>query len=549
MKKARLLLIIFVGFVIFHSCVKPADIDFNKMTSPVYTGEWAVPLATSHITLKDVIASSTAMITDPTSGLISFTYHINNLTSTTADVLMKIPNQSLPVQNFSFNSTDPNSGLPLSFGPGIIFPYTTYTDVPLTLANSTQKLDSIYVKSGTITIPITSNFNKSATITLSAPNIINKTTRVKIPIPVINLTPTSPNTSISFDVSNCIIILKNVNSVPNTMHFDINMNLTGNANPTLPVYSFNMGVNVSNLSFSSLYGNLGQFSMDLSQNVNLDFFKTNLGGGFQFGPGAINLTLNIDNSFGIPVQVNTTTFNAHSDVNSPYDIPIKLFGPALPNTINILAPAVFGQTKTTTVVSTNPNIADAFNISPTKIVLVANALTNAGNPGGYNFVKDNSMINMNMDVALQLFASISNFTFQDTVSFNLTNIDKLQSAAFRINTTNGFPLGVKLQAYFVDASYHVLDAMFTEPLPDLLKPAVTGGAPNYKTVTPTSYQFPDIVYDQARLTKIQNAKKIIIKLVLNTDPTANSGLIKIYDSYYFDSSIAVKAKANISSTN
>jgi hypothetical protein len=101
-----------------------------------------------------------------------------------------------------------------------------------------------------------------------------------------------------------------------------------------------------------------------------------------------------------------------------------------------------------------------------------------------------------------------------------------------------------LQAYFTDQNYNVLDAMFTEPLPDILKPAAVSGAPDYKTTTPTTYQFPDIVYDQTRLTKIKNAKKIILKVILNT---TSGGQVKIYDSYYFDSKIAIRAKAKLQS--
>ncbi|MDP4240621.1 MAG: hypothetical protein Q8904_14255, partial [Bacteroidota bacterium] len=314
--------------------------------------------------------------------------------------------------------------------------------------------------------------------------------------------------------------------------------------PTLANYTLNMPVSITNLQFSSMYGNLGQFTSNLSQTFDFSTFKGNLGTGFQFSPGAINLNLSVANSFGLPVRYTATTFNAHSDVNTPHDVPIYLFGSTTPNTFDIAASTAIGTTKTTTVTSTNPNITDAFNIYPNKIVMVANAQTNPSGPGNLNFVTDKSMMTANMNIMLNFFASIQNFTFQDTLDFDLKDITKLESLAFRINTTNGFPIGVKLQAYFTDNNYNVLDAMFTDPLPDFLKPATASGAPDYKTITPTSYQFPDIIYDQARINKIKYAKKIILKLVLNTP---NSGPVKIYDSYYFDTKIAVRAKANLQS--
>lgn len=538
MKKARLLFISIIGVTILQSCMKSSDFNFNKMTNPVYNGEWAVPLVNSHITLKDILKNQDSTMQTNQQGLVTLVYNIKNMTSQTADQLMKIPDQSLPVKNFSFPTSV--SGIPIiDLSTGKSFPISFATDVPLTLANSTQKLESIYIKSGTIKIPINSNFNKTTVLTIHAPNIIKKSTGVEIDILPITITPSATNAFVTIDISGCTLLLKTVNGISNTIHFDISMIMQGNSNPTLQNYSFGMGIEITNLLFGNMYGDLGRFTMNLSQTVDFSVFKTNLGTGFQFGPDAIKLNINADNSFGLPIQLNATTFTAHSDIPTPHDVPIKLFGPTAENIINIEAPTVFGQTRRTTVSSTNPNLSDAFNISPNKIILVADALTNPGNSSNLNFASDKSAIKVNMDIMLKLFASINNFAFQDTLSFDLKNADQLESASFRINTTNGFPLGVRMQVFFTDANYTILDAIFTDPIPEMLKPGIASGAPDYKTVTPSTYQFPDIAYDQVRLNKIKNAKKIILKAILNTP---NNGLVKIYDSYYINTKIAIRTK-------
>ena len=542
MKKTRLLFFLFIVVSFSHSCVKPSDFDFSKMVNPVYTGEWAVPLVTSHITINDILKNQSSTLQVDQQGLVKLIFAVKTATSQTADQLMKIPDQNLAVQNFSFATTNPT----IDLSSGKQYSTTYSVDVPLTLANATQKGDSIYVKAGTIRIPINSNFNKPATISIQAPNILNKTSRAKLSIPVINLTPTAPNSFVNVDLTNYIIILKTVNGVANTLHFDLNMTMQGNASTTLATYTFNMPINITNLQFASMYGNLGQFNMDMSQTIDFSTFKGNLGTGFQFSPGAISLNINADNSFGAPIRYTTTTFNAHSDANTPHDVPINLFVSPTTNTFDISASTALGTTKTTTITSTNPNITDAFNISPNKLVLVANAQTNPSGAGILNFVSDKSAINVNMNVNMNFFANINNFSFQDTLSFDLKNIDQLESLSLRINTTNGFPIGVKLQAYFTDQNYTVLDAMFNDPLPDVLKPASVSGAPDYKTTSPTTYQFPDVIYDQARIAKIKNAKNIILKLVLNTP---NNGPVKIYNTYYFDSKIAIRAKAKLQSSN
>jgi len=543
MKKVRLLIITIIGVVILQSCIKTADYDFTKMVSPVYNGEWAVPLVSSHITLRDILTNQSSTLQTDAQGLVTLVYNIKNLTSLTADQLMKIPNQSFTVPNITIPTTIPNTNTPLfdlTPGHNVTIP-TISTDIPLTLANSTQIIESIYIKSGKITIPINTNFNKTTTIKILAPNIINRSTNTAIDIPAIIITNGNRNASVNVDISNCILLLSTVNGVNNTLHFDFNLTMQGDNNPMPANYTFGMGLTLFNLQFERLYGNLGQFNMNLSQMVDISVFKTNLGGGFQFGPNAIKLKINVDNSFGLPIQLNTTTFTAHSDINIPHDVPIKFFANT-DNTFLINAQANFGDpAKTTSFLSDNPNISDAFNIIPNKISLVANALTNPTSPVNQNFVTDKSSINVNMDVMLSLYASITNFAFQDTLSFDLKNVDQLESIYFNLNTTNGFPMGVKMQVFFTDENYNQLDAMFTTPQ-DILIPATVSGIP--PIITPAPYHFPEIQYDQTRLNKIKNAKKIIIKAILNTP---NNSLVKIYDSYYIDTKIAVRAKAKLHS--
>ena len=183
MKKVRLLLFSILGVFILQSCIKSSEYDFSKMTNPVYTGEWAIPLVTSHITLRDILTNQNSSLQTDAQGLVSFVYSIKNLASQSADQLMKIPDQNLLVQYFSFQTTNP----PIDLSAGKQYSTSFSADIPLSLANVTQKLDSIYIKSGTIRIPITTNFNKPATITIQSPNIINKSTILKITIPTINL--------------------------------------------------------------------------------------------------------------------------------------------------------------------------------------------------------------------------------------------------------------------------------------------------------------------------------------------------------------------------
>ncbi len=535
MKKNRSFLFILLVTSMLQSCIKTADFNFNKLAKPVYDGEFAAPLVSSHITLKDILKNQNGIIQPDADGILVVTYSIKGLFSQTADQVMMIPDQHL-IQNTSFSTP--------VLGTGVNYSFAFTPDIQFTGANATQQLDSVYVKSGSIRIQLNTNFNKTTSVNLRITSLIRKSTRQVVTIPQMTLTASAPGKYVDVDISDCILILKTIGRTNNNMHFDLQLTLQGDANSTLPNYSLNLDAKISNLKFSALYGKLGNFTMNLNKSLDIGMFKNNIGGAFQFAPGAISLKFNIDNSFGLPVQLNIKNFTAHSDVNTPHDVAISLFGSTNPNSINVDAPSVFGQIKTTLVAPSNTNISDAFAISPDKINFVADAITNPMNNNSLNFVSDQSKINVNMDVMMKLFGGISNFAIQDTLDFNLKNIDQLETITFRVNTTNGFPIGVKLQAYFTDEFYHVLDTMFSEPLEDLIKPAAVSPSPYYKVTAPIEYQFPDVVYNSARVEKIKSAKKLILKASLST---ANNSVVKIYETNYIDFKLSLKTKTKIQS--
>jgi hypothetical protein len=533
MKKIRLLLFLLIGLVIIQACVKTADFNFSKLTKPVYDGEWAAPLISSNITLKDILKNQNGLIQSDAQGNLIVTYSLKNLFSQTAEETIRIPNQHL-IQSTNF--------LTPALGTGATYNYSFTPDIPLTGATVNQQLDSIYVKSGSLRIQISTNFNKTTALNLKITSLIHRTTRQLVTIPQMTLTPSAPGNFVDIDISDCILIMKTINNTKNNIHFDLGMTLQGNTNPTLSNYTLNLDTQFTNLKFSALYGKLGNFTMNLSNSLDIGIFNNSIGGAFQFAPGAINLKLNIDNSFGMPVQLNVKNFTSHSDAATPHDIAINLFGPTIPNIINLDVPTVFGENKTTTVLTTNSNIQDALNTSPDKIYFNADATTNPLNNGSLNFVSDQSKINVNMDVLMKLYGSITNFAIQDTLIFNYKNLDQLENMTFRVNTTNGFPLAVKLQLYFTDDSYRILDTMFPEPLDYIIKPASIGSSPDYKVTSPTEYQFPDIIYDQTRIGKIKTAQKIILKASMNT---INNSIVKIYETNYIDIKLSLKTKLKV----
>jgi hypothetical protein len=119
-------------------------------------------------------------------------------------------------------------------------------------------------------------------------------------------------------------------------------------------------------------------------------------------------------------------------------------------------------------------------------------------------------------------------------------VKELEWAKFRINITNGFPVDASMQIYFTDSSFAKLDSMISPPgeIVDagLIDPST--GIVNHQTLKTTDEYFP-----KARLQNIFNAKKLIVRGILNSLNTPT--LIKIYADYALDVKLGVQAQLKI----
>jgi len=120
----------------------------------------------------------------------------------------------------------------------------------------------------------------------------------------------------------------------------------------------------------------------------------------------------------------------------------------------------------------------------------------------------------------------------------LSEIKEIETAKFRISITNGYPLDVNTQLYFVDSSYTVLDSLLT--LPDQ---AIRAGIlnPNTCIVNQPTLKTSDEYFTNARLHNIYNAKKILVKGVINSPNYS----VRFYPEYILDVRLAVQAQLKI----
>jgi hypothetical protein len=248
------------------------------------------------------------------------------------------------------------------------------------------------------------------------------------------------------------------------------------------------------------------------------------------------MTVTLSNSYGMPVD---------AQLNSLYAIlkngnQMPIIGPIPSPLINY--PFSLGQTVTNSFVfdKNNSNIELVINAIPKNIVYEVSAGTNSPLPT-YNFMSDSSVFRADLRIDFPLKGYATGFEVQDTVDFSIGNIDVIKSAAFRLNVSNGFPISAYTQLYFTDENYVILDSLLTEAQDRIIE---AGEVDANGRVIKSTERSADELFEGAHLQNLMNAKKIIIKGIIQTKD-APTTMVEIFDNYELDFKLGVRTKLKI----
>jgi hypothetical protein len=224
-----------------------------------------------------------------------------------------------------------------------------------------------------------------------------------------------------------------------------------------------------------------------------------------------------------------------SGVSSSYHLNRAVFSGA---TSNPVVPYI----KTIPLNSTNSNIKSFIENLPDRFFYAAkaqvNPLGNISNNNdfvyyGYGFRGD-----MEMDIPLAFAAT--NLKLSDTVDFNMGGVsqtDNVNSGQLVLRVENGYPFDAQIQALVCDENYAVLDSLFISP-----NTALAGNIDASLKVTSRKLSLLYAPLSSEKFEKIKNARKIILKVTMNT--VSQQQIVKIYD--YYSMGITLTADINYS---
>jgi len=526
--------------------LKNAPDHFGVITNPGL----AAPLVDVDLKLRDVVNSQAVIpeLSERGDKVYVITYKDTVFTDTIAKYI------TLNNQNFSKSYQLPasevviyNTGVPRNFSA------TSNEVLDFSVSKSDQRLTKVIFKSGSVQLKVTSKFPYVSNFSVEFPDIVNPTTN-KTLLFSFTVPANSNNLTFNVDLSGYVADLTSGGTTQNKLRYTVSYDVLKQA-PTGPLITaannnITIDGSILNLKYSYLEGYLGQISLpNVNSYVQVELFKNVVKGKVAFTEPVIKI--NFDNSSGIKADVevdplkivfanksNTDSIITRNNSNTFLDTTIA---PALitaPNTI---------VTTNVTWNAKNSNITTAFEPSPFNVYYNADVVLNkqvTGTPDLKNFITDKSVIRVRAEVELPIIGTLYYLTIADTVDLpsgnGLTSIDfDFDSATFKLNVENGFPIDCKIQAYFLDSARVIKDSLIKDFNKALLPAAIVDLDGKILSKSRQYYQrsFTKPVYDK----NIKETRYILVVGYLHSYNSTTNLPVKIFA----DNTLKVKLSGEV----
>ena len=502
------------------------------------------PVAFGSLTLEDIISEfdNSGFISTDADGLLLLTYE-DSLLSFTAEELLELPSQ-----DFFQYFIDSDFGLPaLPFLD--TFEIDRTESFPFTFSNN-ERLDSMRLDEGSINFNIASDFQHTGKIDMIIPNL--KLDGVPFTMSIlIDKDDGTYSESISSDLANYTIYLQD--SVGNdTMFFPVEFHVeiyTNGANPVNVGDQVAIEAGLGAMNFDAIFGYIGDYELlGEAGELDLGFFDSPIDGNIEFENPQINFI--IDNSYGVPAAVDITRFtgfdNNGDSVQISFDPGVTPFRYAFPTL------AEYGQSKDTvlSINGMNSTISEFLAFLPSRIEYNVGAVSNPDGPSvNYNFVDDNSTVDVGFEFILPLWFKADSFAFeQDSIELDLAKAVNVANSIEKVNVllevSNGLPMDIDFQLYFLDSAYNPVDTLFSEDARPIIESGILDA--NNKVIAPR-IKISLIQYTGDEIADLNTVRYATVRAGLKT-PLVNDVQVpvKFFSDYSveFNLSVGVDVKAN-----
>ena len=533
---------------LFSSCIReefnPEKLDTSFRFSPGV----AAPIGYIRYQMDELLDSAnTTQFSIDDDGFMNLVYR-ELLESGTASDLVKI-------QNFEYTTGFENP-LPIPYDLASIVDTFSFSDtlwIPVTIGIAGDaRIDSVIGTSLDLTVDFATQFDLNGKVCVESQELIDPQGKtfslcreIDDPTSVYNLvdyTLRLTDTPADRSLIEVVYTIKLAAS-------------TGIIQPGDEIINFTVGL--SEIEYDVIYGYFGQFSLDLPPvNIPMDLYNSIYQGSFYF-EGA-ELRLIFSNSFGIPIEMTINEFgiiarNGQFTTITGGTLP----APGVPTVLGYPGLGEEGLTKVDSFIlnTENSNLFTVLETGPSELRLDVDGRIN---PLGteYNFVVDSSEYEVLMELFLPLNGYADNLVVRDTIDFVFNDFydsppEEIKRLILRLNITNGFPLNVKVQAYFFDENDVLLDSLFQDPQdPASFIPAATDNN-NDGRVEPIIVEPIEVKLSPQQIDNISSSNYMVVYYTLSTpgadqNPPEN---VQFYMDYFFEIIIGAIAELDVNSTD
>jgi hypothetical protein len=480
-------------------------------------------------------------------GFMNLVYQ-EQLESGTASELIK-------VQDFEYTTGFENP-LPIPFDLSTITNTFSFVDtiwIPVTIRIAGDaRIDSVIGASMDLTVDFTTHFNLNGEVCVESHDIIDPQGNIFSICRDIN-DPTS--------VYNLVDYTLRLTDTPADRSlievvYTIKLNpSTGIIQPGDPVVDFRVGL--SAIEYAVIYGYFGHFNLNLEPMIiPIDLYNPIYEGSFYFENAELRLIFR--NSFGIPVEMTINEFGITG--RNGQITPItggNLPAPGVPTVFGYPRLGEEGQTRVDSFILTteNSNLFTALETGPSELRLDADGVVNPSE-SVYNFVVDSSQYEVLLELFLPLNGYADSLVVRDTLDFVFNDFydkppEEIVRLIFRLNFINGFPVNMKVQAYFFDGNDVLLDSLFHDPGdPASFIPAATDNNNDGK-VEPLKLAPVEVELSRQQIDNISSSTYMIVYCTLTT-PGADQTppeKVRFYLDYFFEVFIGAIAELDVNSTD
>ena len=528
---------IIVSTLLFHACVKD-KIDLNKSGNNSINPQYAAALIYSSLSLADIMAKTNknGQLTTDSTGFITLVYK-GNLFSLKAADLVTIPSQNPVSATYALSATDVVAVNAAPVGGTITVKDSSLINFQ---TGGAAQINILNCKTATLSLNLNYDIEQNALIKVSIPGatlggvIFTQNIPVTVPVPYSG-GPIAISKTYSLD--GYTIDMTNGGTTQDVIKVLYSIVLTKTTNTESIGDGITFTETFSNVTYNSIIGYLGQQSLSPNTDtIPITIFKNNiLGAGATFKLVNPSIKVFLTNSYGLPINAHFNLFEGYT----PGQSAIAITG--APNPLPIPVPATIGQSvkDSFTLNNSNSNLTSLINNFPKNVIYNVSSQSNPGGTVYTNFITDTSQFNVDMEVDLPLYGTVTNFMFQDTVAygFNLQT-NNVEAITVRAYISNGFPIDVGMRIAFVDSAYNVIDELISPPNKVVIPSASVGsnGMVTASTQSSADFSIPSSVIPQ-----LNKVKYILLGAVANTVNNGGSN-VKIYDFYRLDIKLGVNVQ-------